>query len=203
MAKSTFWSFKWISSLCTCWHHLVPKSYSSNKHENPSLIFGPDLWIAFLLCAYYPRGHQLLYTQGSHYICLPYSLLPAAFFPSSRGWPIFVLYPEPLCSLLYMDKEETIRDWTVSHCAHQPLSGLQSLFWRTAVTTRDQAPFHSPAPLCVTLGPPSSYWHIFWSLLSFVLPMAFIGHPHYGKCSSETLKYRDEERESMHTNKVA
>lgn len=49
MAKSTFLSFKWISSLCTCWHHLVPKSYSSNKHENPSLIFDPDLAILSLL----------------------------------------------------------------------------------------------------------------------------------------------------------
>lgn len=38
--------------------------------------------LAFLLCTYYPWGHQLLFIQGSCSLYFPYSLLPSAQLPS-------------------------------------------------------------------------------------------------------------------------
>lgn len=155
MVKGTVWSFMWISSLQTCWHHLVPKSYSYNKGSNHSLVFGPisPLYILSLgpSASLHPRKSLHLFALLSAPQC------PAAIFPSSWSWPHFVLYPESLCTVLYTDKEETTCVWTVStspwvDCSHFFFEEQQ---WQQRTSS---LPF--TCPVCFTLEPPSSYWRI-------------------------------------------
>lgn len=169
MVKGTFWSFIWISSLQTCWHHLVPKSYSYNKGSNHSLVFGPisPLYILPLgpSASLHPRKSLHLFALLSAPQC------PAAIFPSSWSWPHFVLYPESLCTVLYTDKEETTCGWTVST---SPWVECSHFFWRTAVTTENKLPpIHLP---CVFHFRATKL--LLTHSLSSILPLALIRHPH-------------------------